>query len=123
MGTVRAQDGAGHPTHWFDGPDGQDMGPAPVGATVTTSRAAFDGVNWWDRIAPGTWWLLDTAIDGHDANHPNGQTPVSAWNEAHQPGPAPTPTPTPTPGPTPPGPDLAAIATQLRALAHQLDGQ
>jgi len=86
-GRILPVDGGGKPTHWFDGPDGQDMGAAPIGAGVTTSHAVFDGVNWWDRIAPGTWWLLDAAIDGRDEAHPAGQTPVTVWNEAHKPGP------------------------------------
>jgi hypothetical protein len=84
-GRILPVDGGGNPTHWSDGPNGQDMGPAPIGAGVSTSHAFFDGVNWWDRIAPGTWWLLDAAIDGRDEAHPAGQTPVTAWNEGRKP--------------------------------------
>lgn len=110
-GTVMAQDGGGNAPHWYDGPDGKDLGPAPVGAQVTVNRGGFDGVNWWSRITgpegadgdhSGNWWLQDSAIDATDADHPNGQTPVTAWNEQHKPAPpAPTPPPAPPPPPAP----------------------
>jgi len=119
-GRVMARDGAGNAPRWLDGPDGQDMGSAPVGQTVTVDHAAFDGVNWFDRISPGSWWLLDSAIDGTDVGHPGGQTPVTAWNEAHVPVVPPPPAPAsapPSPSPGPGGTPLPAQPTLEERVA------
>lgn len=115
-GQIMPQDGAGRAPRWADAPDGTDMGAAPIGAGVTVGRAAWDGANWWDRIEPGTWWLLDSAIDGTDAAHPGGQTPVTAWNEAHRPEPAPAPDPGPAPAP-----DLQTQIDDLEARVTKLE--
>jgi N-acetylmuramoyl-L-alanine amidase/IPT/TIG domain len=85
--------------HWFSGPNGQDMGPAPSGASVTVQGAVFDGTNWWDQIAPGVapgaaaWWLLDSAVDTSNADHPASTNPSPAifWNDTHKPAATPSP--------------------------------
>jgi hypothetical protein len=137
-GAIMEQDGAGNAPRWFNGPDGTDIGPAPVGALVEVNRAGFDGVNWWDRITgpeghygdhAGNWWLLDSAIDGTNDAHSDGQTPVSAWNEAHKsiplptPPPHPAPTPPPSPAPTPqPMMTLDAMMAAVARVEAELGG-
>jgi len=81
---------------WFSGPDGQDLGPAPSGVGVTVQGAVFDGSDWWDQIAPGAapgaavWWLLDSAVDTSNAEHPATTNPSPAvfWNDSNKPAPA-----------------------------------
>lgn len=104
---------------FYDAPNGNVLGDLPPdGTSLTYYHAEFDGVNWWDKVVNhfdgtrpvGDWWMLDAYLNT------GGKNPLELW-QAQQSAQPPAPPPTSTP------PNIPAIASQLRDLAHQLDGK
>ena len=69
---------------FYDGPTGNPIGQFAPMNNLTFWMAAFDGVNWWDRVSSdggprGDWWILDSKVDT------GGHTPAFFYNQTQLP--------------------------------------